>query len=234
MFIDIDNGILFVQNPKAAGTSIREALAAYKGVDKTFNKYRIKHDHDNKVGSHSFAYRLRSHPMIADHYDDMFSFGVVRNPWERAVSLWEWSKLVDGGQTFLRHGMWNLADRKKDQACNEAVRKGFEWWLTFWVSRYEWNPFEYIGVKGAGAIFEFNQSDWFEDKAGQQIVTKIYRMDQLAKLEVDLSKRLGMPIKFEKTNVTEHGPYRKYYNDDTRKWIAEHFAKDINQHKFTF
>ena len=61
MFLDIEGGLLFVHNPKAAGISIRIALGTLRGDGRPQSRiFKIKNDHENKVSSHG----LRTMPNV--------------------------------------------------------------------------------------------------------------------------------------------------------------------------
>ncbi len=243
MFLDTDRNILFIHNPKAAGTSIRTALVetqdnARLGVKpKRANtgsaRFKIKHDDVWRVSTHSFASRLMLHPRIRDHYRDLFTFGVVRNPWDRAVSLWEYGKQVISGQAVLRAGLRGVTEVEKNRAYNECVEFGFEYFLTEFCDRYRWNPWDYLGPEGVGGVMDFNQVDWFKH-GSEEIVSRIHRMDNLPELEEALTKRMGQTVEFDVINATDHARYSKYYSGETKRWIERRFARDIARFGFEF
>ncbi len=238
MFLDTDRNILFIHNPKAAGQSIRTALAITQGRPQhahiSSTEFKIKHDDIWKISTHSFASRLMLHPRIRDRYQDLFTFGVVRNPWERAVSLWEYSKQIISGQTVLRAGLpRGMGEIEKNRAYKECVTGGFEYFLMEFCDRYHWNPWDYLGPEGIGGVSDFNQIDWFKHGT-EEIVDRIYLMDELSELEANLTDRLGQTIRFKIINATKHRPYAEYYTRETRRWLAKRFARDIKRFGFEF
>ena len=237
MFLDTDRNILFIHNPKAAGQSIRTALAEIQDKAKDASigsgKFKIKYDNAWRVSTHSFASRLMRHPRIRDHYQDLFTFGVVRNPWDRAVSLWEYSKQVISGQAVLRAGLRDITELEKNRAYRECVESGFEYFLMEFCDRYCWNPWDYLGPDGVGGVLDFNQIDWFKH-GSEEIVRRIYRMENLPKLEGELTKRTGQTVEFGVINATGHPPYQEYYSGETKRWIARRFRRDITRFGFEF
>ena len=237
MFLDTDRNILFIHNPKAAGQSIRTALAEIQDAAKDASigsgKFKIKYDNAWRVSTHSFASRLMLHPRIRDQYRDLFTFGVVRNPWDRAVSLWEYSKQVISGQTILRAGLRDITELEKNRAYSECVEFGFGYFLMEFCDRYRWNPWDYLGPEGVGGVLDFNQIDWFKH-GSEEIVSRIYRMDNLPKLEGNLTKRMAQTVEFGVINATGHAPYQTYYSGETKRWIARRFARDITRFGFEF
>ena len=242
MFLDTDRKILFIHNPKAAGTSIRSALVEIRNTNLGYNtrpastgsrRFKIKHDDIWLVSTHSFASRLRMHPRIRDHYRDMFTFGVVRNPWDRAVSLWEYGQQVISGQTVLRAGLRGMTEVEKNRAYNECASYGFPYFLTEFCDRYRWNPWDYLGPHGIGGVLDFNQIDWFQH-GSEEIVSRIYRMDSLSTLEVEMTRRTRHPVKFDIINATKHAKYQEFYSGETKQWVAKRFARDIKRFGFEF
>ena len=85
--------ICFIHNPKVAGTSIQVALGM---VDQ--EPERILCGFDEREGfstaytQHYKACEIRQ--VKPREFAEYFTFAVVRNPYERAVSAWQWHKKV--------------------------------------------------------------------------------------------------------------------------------------------
>lgn len=91
MIINHDRKFIFIHVPKTGGCSIRAVLSG----------------ETSKRGFH------RSYRTIKKQYPDYFSFGFVRNPWDRMVSLYEFclrkpkanpSYILDGFKKSLIRG----------------------------------------------------------------------------------------------------------------------------------
>lgn len=73
MTILLKYNLLFVHIPKTAGTSVRKAMDLADMKLLSFDHLTLK------------EYRTFLHP---DFFERMFKFAIVRNPWDRAVSLY--------------------------------------------------------------------------------------------------------------------------------------------------
>jgi len=73
MTISLKHNLLFIHIPKNAGTSIRRAISSVDGKFLNFPHLTLK------------EYRTFLHP---EFFERTFKFAIVRNPWDRAVSLY--------------------------------------------------------------------------------------------------------------------------------------------------
>lgn len=233
MFIDPATPIIFIHNPKAAGTSVRMALEQATGIGQATAK--IKYDDQFRVSVHSFATAIRAHPRASPVWDDAFKFGIVRNPWDRVASFWFYSQTMLHGMTVLRHGLQRGTRRHQNRAYAGLESRGeraFEFWLTRWADQNRWSPWEYVG--GGKGVLAYDQLSWFTDQEGGLIVDRLYRTDELHRLEADLSDRYDRPIKLQVQNQTVRTRLDPLFNDRTRQFVARRFARDIDYFGFEF
>lgn len=237
MFFDWDMGVLFVHNPRAAGTAVRLALCSYKGEPQAISRKgtKIKYDRFNRVSVHSFARDLRRHPKL-DKFDSYWRFGVIRDPWARAVSLYQYcqEQVSPLGESYMRVGLWDMSERDKNRAIAELDGKPFSWWLTTWCDRHKWSPWQYIGDEKG--VFRYDQLSWFTDKDGSDLVHEIYRCEHLSSLRRRLSKKLRTQIEIKPVNYStaDTDDYADWYDDEARAFIEERFARDIKRFNYSF
>ena len=81
-FYSRDHELIFIHVPKCAGTTITSAIlvAVNRGIASP--AFRL----ENRRGSHPFAIEVRQR-VGRKNWGLCWSFGVVRNPWDRLVSL---------------------------------------------------------------------------------------------------------------------------------------------------
>jgi hypothetical protein len=117
------NKILFVRPPKTAGTSIYKALGMERNKDRrNFGHYDLKH-------------MLKEGLLDKDFYDPAYKFTFVRNPYDRAVSLYFYmrvtKKLPGAIRSFhkfcrdilkSRVGPIGLYNNRNYSICNPQVR----------------------------------------------------------------------------------------------------------------
>ncbi len=235
MFIDPERKLIFIHNPKAAGTSIRSAMSVVHETNHTSPEFKIKYDDVWGVSVHSFASRVRLHPRVSEYWDESFKFGVVRNPWERAVSAWEFCHEVHNGQTILRRGFRELPDLERDRLHNNIVNRidksskaAFAMFLQR-AKRHHWTPWEYLGPEGRGGFFDFNQWDWFSE-GNKQIVDRVYKIEELRAC----FKKLGVTPQHENRTRKRFGNWRDLYTNVSHDQIERWFSRDIKRWGYTF
>lgn len=174
---------IFVEVPKTGSSSIRSIIGEPRKPH--LNIWQIA----NEAGREKFlAY---------------FKFGFVRNPWDRAVSLYE-----------RREGL-QLRDK---MSFDEFVE-----WMKFASSTcLHPVPHRY-------------QLDWFVDPHGNVIVDFIGKFENLDSDWGKIAQKLGIdkPLPHLRQNPRKRH-YTEYYNDRTRKIIADRFAIDIEYFGYEF
>jgi len=92
MPISHDLKTIFIHIPKNAGESIEKTLGIYEGVPGKNFWGVINNRH---VLQHFTANKLRLQKQISKTWHEYFKFAVIRNPWSKAVSEYNW---------YLRYG----------------------------------------------------------------------------------------------------------------------------------
>lgn len=197
-----DHGIVFVQIPKVATTSMRAALAAFvagaQEVDPTEVEAR-----DAFVGE---RYELNAYPAeIRRLGRERLTFAFVRNPLERLYSAYV-NKVEDpvtdaDVHLFDRHGIsqgtsWPDFIRSvtsiSDDRCDLHLR---------------------------------SQHHFITDRAGF-VVEFIGRFERLDDDWTVLMDRFGLPA-LPKRNVSSHVPYTQAYTPELARVVADRYRRDI-------
>lgn len=175
----------FIHVNKTGGTSITDALAEHEDVQ----PWLLDHDPARK-------YRLVLGPAL---WSEMFSFGVIRNPWDRMVSSYEYRRQYIAGPGAL-------------PAAGMSFR---DWMLTV--------------VAAAPTDREWRDQLWMlADEQWRPIVSRIYLYDDLAAGYADACARIGVEAReIPRFNVTDRGDYRDYYDPETDALVRERFARDL-------
>jgi hypothetical protein len=175
---------IFIEVPKTASTSIRSIIG----------QPAKPHLNISQIASEIDPDRFRSY----------WKFGFVRNPWDRAVSLYE---RKEGLQ--LRHKMTfdQFIDwlRFASSTCIHPVPHRYQ--LDWFVSPHGDVLADFIGR------YENLEADWAT-------------VSQRLGITVPLSK--------EKFNADRPRDYTSYYSDRTRRIVAERFAVDIEYFGYSF
>jgi hypothetical protein len=197
--IDRGQGYIFVHVPKTGGQSVSRALG-----EKT-----------REVPTHS--------PLHLHSNDDLFSFGFIRNPWDRMVSLY----------SFLCQKPFKATDNFKQDQVRAA---GFKSWLMddeFYMKedfRLPEGESWVVGGQGDLPPMQRRPQLWWLDGA-----------DYIGKFETltfdfhYICNRIGIKAsKLPHINRTKHKHYRDYYDSETRDFVATHFASDIEYFRYEF
>ena len=204
MLISYDYQFLFIHVPKAAGTSIEQAVDCYAHhaendwINRALAAVGIHVNHLGHYRSklfrkHATADQVRSQ-LPASVYRNLFKFAFVRNPWDLMVSLYHFLLQTPGHH---RHR------RVKRLGSLEA-------YLEYEVRRSK-----------------FSQRQFLADRAGTLLVDFLGRFESLEEDFASVCRTLGIPAQLPHTNRSWHKDYRSYYNDRSAELVARHFRDDI-------
>lgn len=188
----------FVGIPKNGSQSVRHAVAPLKEV---------------YLPSEMHA-RLRD---LQNFQRDLTCFAVVRNPWSRTVSRWQFCQAM------------SVKWPRNDERRKYLEKASFENFVT------DRPIFEIPGKPGRpwlGPLSSwFNQLEWLTDSSGKVACTCL----RFECLEDDLKNFFHGRVSVKHLNKTISAKdYRTMYKDHTIDIIAEIFTKDIQHFGFTF
>ncbi|HEY2891185.1 MAG TPA: sulfotransferase family 2 domain-containing protein [Dongiaceae bacterium] len=175
---------IFIEVPKTASTSIREIIGEPRKPH--LNICQIAAEID------------------PDRFQSYFKFGFVRNPWDRAVSLYqrkEGLQLRDK-MSFEAFIEWM---RFASSTCIHPVPHRYQ--LDWFVSPHGDVLADFIGK------FENLESDWANIARRLGITT---------------------PLTRQRVNPDRRRDYAAYYTEKTRRIVAERFAVDIEYFGYSF
>ena len=202
-----DPDIIFVHVPKTGGTSVsRWLLKNAPGCkSKTFKTFYSKHT---------------PYYLFNDEHKKYFSFGIVRNPWERMVSgyFYELKKFrlrmnkLQNNHPKVKpskvHWQYNYIKAKLD-----LLEKGFD---------------AYVQAKDFSSC-EKTQKYYLEG------VDCVLRLENLQEDFVPIQNKVNCYQPLVHLNKTDHDNYKKYYTSKIiKKVIDEYFAEDIDIYQYVF
>jgi len=217
MLISYSHKFIYFHIAKTAGLSIREVLTPYCRIPERF---KIRRPPQMISGKPNPLYEMWENTLLhakaadakkelpQDVYDSFFKFAFVRNPWDWQVS------------------MYHFILKETQHVSHERVRamKDFEQYLE-WVMETP-RPF----ARGATKF----QKDMLTDKKGNLLADFTGRFESLEQDFSHICGIIGITASLPKINTTAHRDYRSYYNDKTRKMVADHFQEDIKLFRYTF
>jgi chondroitin 4-sulfotransferase 11 len=201
------------------------------------HQYRCIFIHIPRTGGKSvqrfFGTKWQDHKDISRYADELnpeifasyYKFAVVRNPWDRLVSDYNFQKMKKGSQAGHRllihdkHGKtrsfseW-LEAVTSDPFCCEPKK----WGARVSQGIHRWSP----------------QMDWISIGGGIA-VDGVLRLENLRKDFADLCGAIGLPSgKVPCRNWRWHRHYGYYYNESTRRLVEKYYARDIETFGYCF
>lgn len=211
MIISPGRGYVFVHIPKTGGTSLTLALEARAKADDiiiadtpkgTRRRQRVaKLTAPGRLWKHS---RFSDIDGMAELPEPAFVFTLVRNPWDRVVSLYHWAREQSFDHPMIR----------------AAKKHEFEGFLA--------DP----GMQTALARDAAHR--YVTDRAGQLRCTAFIRLEHLATDIAPLEYHLGFQLELPHANASDHPPAAALYTRETRDLIARLFADDIQRFGYAF
>jgi hypothetical protein len=209
MRVSDSSKVLFIHVPKTGGSTI----------DGMFDREVEDARRVEKCARHApYARMLAAEPGLADYW----SFGFVRNPWARMVSWWS---------------MIGAVFEKVDAGDPQALRKIENYpkaWLPEGEFRHDFDRFVLEGTEKIGKVGR-PQSKTLS-RADGSLADFVGRLENFDHDFNVVREHLGLkPLDVvPRRNKSKHGDYRDYYNDVTRRKVAEVYARDIDLFGYTF
>ncbi|WP_202593874.1 sulfotransferase family 2 domain-containing protein [Desulfohalovibrio reitneri] len=143
-----------------------------------------------------------------------FKFTVVRNPWDRLVSAF----------LFLKRGGMNEDDRRWAER-HIARFNDFPAFVSGWLSPENARTYHHFRPQ-----FDYLTLD------GQNLsVGYVARLETLGKDFGVISDKLGLRARLDRKNVNRaKRPYREYYDEPSKRIVADVYAKDVEAFGYEF
>ena len=79
-----------------------------------------------------------------------------------------------------------------------------------------------------------HQDEWLKDEFGNIEIDFIGRFETIDEDFKELCKELDAHLELPHLNKTKHAPYQEYYDEETKRIVADHFAEDIEKFGYSF
>jgi chondroitin 4-sulfotransferase 11 len=192
---------IFIHIPRAAGTSIKEALELQGRGHLPWQYYYL---------------------VYPGQWNSYIKFSVVRNPWDRVVSAYNYAKMKksywhDNLNKITPHPDYELLHDKRFAECCEILKNKRNL-----LKHESWHPQHLWIVKT-------------KDGNDSLMVDFILRYENLENDFYDLCKKLGISnINLPRVNPSNHNHYRQYYTQETKEIIEGLYSNDIRLFKYEF
>lgn len=178
---------VFIHIPKTGGSSIERALG-------------LRHEHKTALD--------KADEIGRERWDRRFTFVVVRNPFDRAVS----------------HYHWRVATGKAGPV--EDPRSFPDWVRATYADR----DARYV----LSSRMFTPQRDWVEDREGEVLVEFLARFERLEQDWTVICERIGTAVELPHDKKTVRGDYREYYDPESRSLVEAHYAADLEAFDYDF
>ena len=194
---------IHVHVPKTGGQSIRLLL---EPGEKNVDAFDCRGRGLGEKATHLFASEMRDSDRQGI-WGGYFSFAIVRNPWDRAVSEYLWRKR----RCHIRVSFETF------EAFVQGLTTGWE---------YEMDDYRHVVA----------QSQFLCDEQGEVMVDFVGRFENLESDVDEVRKRLNVTAgDLPKFNISaKRGHYSGYFTEETREIIARLYADDIELFGYRF
>jgi chondroitin 4-sulfotransferase 11 len=143
------------------------------------------------------------------NYEEAFSFTVVRNPWSKVVS----------------HYQYRVHTNQTDLGANPI---GFHEWVA-----KTYGPVKDTTYYNTPKMF-MPQVDWLKDDKNEINIKKILRFEDLPNAYNEVALQLGIKDTLPVLNKTKKIDYKTQYNEESKLIVADHFKEDIELFGYEF
>jgi len=190
-----EKNLIFLHIPRTAGTSIADWLLSNKG--------------------NSHYAQWETHPKLSTVLENRIpctSFTVVRNPWDRMISLYFYMRNI----SINKNSNWI----KMNNITHNTI-PSFEEWVCNIDDRLM--PEEYWFKESTPQV------DWIDRE-----IDIIIRYENLKEDFIKIQQEFKTAIELPYLNSSGRSDYADYYNDSTKKLVGKIFEADIDEWKYSF
>jgi hypothetical protein len=203
---------VFIWIPKTARTSLMTALESHNAVKiirpESLRAIR-RFEGIYSFGHMSIAALLELNLLDHAFFDSAFKFAVVRNPFDRAVSLFHYLKRIN-----------LLPEETTFRIFCEFLRE---------------KAFVDVGPYNHKSLSQLNpQARWLMGPKGQPFPCELVRYERLASDIPRLFHSLGLPEPaIPRENTSERGPFKTYYTQETAQIVREAYKADFEMFDYS-
>ncbi len=207
--------LLYFAVPKVANTSIKVALAAaidperQRAIDATGTKSSFLREPTLRPGLYRDHILLNKY--MVSRYNAYRLWAFVRNPWDRLVSCYSDKVMRDEIHRGVAESIGTVGAFRPEMPFDEFARVVCQ-----------------LNESDANRHFR-SQYTFLVDRKGELFPSRIGRFESLAEDFSVMCAEAGITeIELPKFKHTRHTHYHDYYDKNTRKLVADRYAKDIH------
>lgn len=193
-FLILDPRCVFIHNPKTGGQALRHVL--------------LEREHEGPITG-----------TLPDHWQGLFTFSFVRNPYDRLISAW---KMFSQG---IEDTGWKVPlDLKQGMDLEEFLSIVTDDSIGFGLGdRSGKRRIRNHTLPQTHAFYALDQA------------TYLGRFESYESDVQYIFETIGLPpLVPEPKHVTKRGPYEQYFNARTREIATQYYATDLQQFEYQF
>jgi len=184
-----NGAFIFIHINKTAGTSIGNAIGL-----------PIKH--------HQTA-REVIHQIGKNKWNTAYKFTLVRNPWDKVVSHYEYRR-----------------KRNKTEVGSRAIS------FSEWVKK-TYGPDKDLFYYNNPKAFQ-TQVEWLKDDEGRITIDFIGKFESINEDFDQIKHAIGLEAELPHLNASKRAGFQSYYDDETRQIVTDWFREDIEAFNYNF
>ena len=255
--IDDRYKLIFTHIPKTAGSSVTNIIKRAPGKNSnkpensSNNNYRRRHD-----------LTIEDYKNLTDTeiFDEYFKFSIVRNPWDRFASVYNFFMIILGKDQHFRNFGWERIKNPIPEHTFTRLRRGhlppIERRRLLDKSNYKLLSFEEFVYKFKDTFIDKNQEYKANFKEDSPNIVPIWAKTQIEYLSIDgkiimddfckfenlqedierICKKINLPYPstFPHIRKNEHLHYTELYDEKTKKIVGDIYGEEIELFKYTF
>lgn len=214
--ISHEHRTVFVHIPKTAGQSVETVFLDDLGLAwRDRAPLLLQHNENRRIGPPRLAHLtareyVEHHYVSAELFESYFTFAVVRNPWERTVSMYKWVVDLDRPEAM------SFADFVTRRLARRLWRNQY-WWVR--------PQTEYICDDDDNVLVDFVGRFERLDEAFTEVSTRLgLSADRLPRVNASAERSA---VAGEQAGQRASRGYADWYDGRTADAVASMYARDI-------
>jgi len=197
---------IFIHVPRTAGSSVESVLWPGERTEADlWMGFTTRYGNPYQTGGlQHLTARLVRDLVGAQTFDDYFTFAVVRDPWDKAVSQYAFMARRPDLRELL-----GMAEGDDFRTYLRLIRD---------ATHVQWEP----------------QVSFVCDQGGRVMVDRLVRFERFETEFAAVLQRLGVDAPVPHIHGTERKPLRDYYDDETRALVADLYRDDVATFGYAF
>ncbi|MFC1908578.1 sulfotransferase family 2 domain-containing protein [Chloroflexota bacterium] len=234
--ISVEKRFLFIHMPKTGGNSIQTILKEYSedkfiagGTRDGINRFGIENEKYGTV-KHSTLSEYES-ALEPELYNSLFKFAVIRNPWDRMVSLYFSSNVRDWNREAFRRIVEAAFPLRHFIVVNSPIQNV----LRKYDLRREQGRKTHLGIDMERILRRLKFPISSDKKNLIDDIDYLLRFETLDEDFKLVCEQLDIPhVPLPVVNVSERVHYSQYYNEELKELVRRKFAEEIEFGKYQF